>query len=114
MLSFVCDFTVLTDHKPLRSLFTKALADSKIQRWQVLLAEYGAKIEYRKRAHNIRADMLSRLRNESEPQIAVIDTEEWVDPLAICAMAEDEDNEDYHFIRGVLCSARPPRQNIIP
>ena len=55
------DFTVYTDHKPLKSLFTKEMANTKIQRWAVLLAEYGAKIEYRQGRNNIRADMLSRI-----------------------------------------------------
>ena len=32
-------FTVYTDHKPLTCLFTK---DTKIQRWEGLLAEFGA------------------------------------------------------------------------
>ena len=63
------EFKVVTDHKPLRSIFTGMMRNTTIQRWAVLLAEYGAKIEYRKGANNIRADMLSRLRppvDESE------------------------------------------------
>ena len=59
------EFTVYTDHKPLRSLFTKEMANTKIQRWAILLAEYGAKIEYRKGSENIRADMLSRIEGEA-------------------------------------------------
>ena len=38
------DFTVYTDHKPLTCLFTRQLNNTKVQRWAVLLAEYGAKI----------------------------------------------------------------------
>ena len=80
-------FEVLTDHKPLLSLFTKEMNNTKIQRWGVLLAEYGASIKYRKGKNNIRADMLSRLRNEGDEcteceDIAIIDTEEYVDPQA--------------------------------
>ena len=41
------EFTVYTDHKPLTSLFTKEMQNTKIQRWAVLLSEYGAKIQYR-------------------------------------------------------------------
>jgi hypothetical protein len=41
------EFTVFTDHKPLLSLFTKEMANTKIQRWAVLLAEYNARIKYR-------------------------------------------------------------------
>ena len=59
------EFTVYTDHKPLKSLFTKQMDNTKIQRWAVLLAEYGAKIEYRKGCDNVRADMLSRITSSS-------------------------------------------------
>lgn len=74
-------FTVYTDHRPLRGLFTKALNSTKVQRWGVLLAEYGAKIEYRQGKHNIRADMLSRIKPVEE--VAILDVGEWVDPAAI-------------------------------
>ena len=67
----------------LKSLFTKEMNNTKIQRWGVLLAEYGATIEYRKGKNNIRADMLSRIRHDTNEHAAVIDTEEWVDPQAI-------------------------------
>jgi transposase InsO family protein len=72
------EVTVFTDHKPLTSLFTKEMINTKIQRWAVLLAEYGAKIRYRKGKNNIRADMLSRIKSFD---VATIDTE-WVDPDA--------------------------------
>ena len=132
-------FTVYTDHRPLRGLFTQAMNSTKIQRWGVLLAEYGAKIEYRQGKHNIRADMLSRIRPVEE--VAVIDTGEWVDPAAIpeqdvCellplihdsldleiiqreqrdeypdlwAKGEDPEEEEYDIIRGGLYSTRHPR-----
>ena len=35
----LAEFTVYTDHKLLKSLFTKEMANTKIQRWAVLLAE---------------------------------------------------------------------------
>ena len=66
------DFTVYTDHKPLRSLFTKEMNNTKIQRWAILLAEYGAKIEYRKGSENIRADMLSRIEGEAAEREEVL------------------------------------------
>lgn len=81
-------FTVLTDHKPLASLFTKQMNNTKIQRWAVLLAEYGAKIEYRKGTNNIRADMLSRIRPPLN-EIGVLDTKEW----ANAGFPEDEIQE---------------------
>ena len=77
-------FTIYTDHKPLKSLFTAEMQNTKIQRWAVLLAEYGANIEYRKGKNNIRADMLSRIKPVEVDlmEVGVIDTEEWVDPDA--------------------------------
>lgn len=59
------EFTVYTDHKPLKSLFSKQMNNTKIQRWAVLLAEYGAKIEYREGRNNVRADMLSRITSSA-------------------------------------------------
>jgi hypothetical protein len=56
-------FTAYTDHKPLRSLFTKDFQSTKIQRWAVLLDKYGVSIEYIKGKNNVKADMLSRLTN---------------------------------------------------
>ena len=56
------EFTIYTDHKPLKSLFTAEMNNTRIQRWAILLAEYGAKIEYCKGVFNVKADMVSRLR----------------------------------------------------
>ena len=58
------DFVIYTDHKPLKSLFLQEQKNTRIQRWAVLLAEYGAPIEYRKGSNNIRADMLSRIHQD--------------------------------------------------
>ena len=74
------EFVVYTDHRPLKSLFTKEFQNTHIQGWAVLLAEYGCKIEYRKGAHNIRADMLSRIEPPITPTVSVIDCDDWVDP----------------------------------
>jgi hypothetical protein len=121
-------FTVYTDHKPLSSLFTKEFNNTKIQRWGVLLAEYGAKIEYRRGKNNIRAH-----------EVAVIDTDDWIDPDAYpdnvadqrlpiiydginleavrLAQAEEfpdqirssqEEDADYAMINGVLYSNKLP------
>ena len=71
------EFKVLTDHKPLLCLFTKEMVNTKIQRWAVLMAEFGAKVEYRKGKNNVRADMLSRITGQSEMAVFEAD-EEWV------------------------------------
>ena len=57
------------------------MQNTKIQRWGVLLAEFGAQIKYRKGKNNIRADMLSRIPPRHE--VATIDCDQWVDPAAI-------------------------------
>ena len=134
------EFVVYTDHKPLKSLFTRELNNTKIQIWGVLLAEYGATIEYRTGKNNIRADMLSRIRHPQVEGVAIIDVDDWIDPLAIpeedmaeslpllhdgldlAAIAaaqreelpdlyrqgEDEEDDDYQVIKGVLYSTVPP------
>ena len=71
------DLTCYTDHKPLLSLFTKQMKNTKIQRWGILFEEFGAKIKYRPGPNNVRADMLSRIITD---EVAVIDmSSEWVD-----------------------------------
>ena len=54
-------FTVMTDHKPLKYLFSSKFANAKIQRWAILLAEYGCDICFLKGSENRVADSLSRL-----------------------------------------------------
>jgi transposase InsO family protein len=77
------DFTVFTDHKPLKSLFTKEIRNPTLQRWAVLLQDYSAKIKYHEGKRNIRADTLSRIKPQNV-QIDVIDSSlQWVDPEAI-------------------------------
>ena len=70
---YCSEFTIYTDHKPLKALFLSEVKNTKIQRSAVLIAEYGAPIEYRKGAHNIRADMMSRILDPT-PEISLVDT----------------------------------------
>ena len=57
------DITVYTDHKPLKHLFTSEMKNPRIQRWAIILGEYGCQIEYISGPQNVAADMLSRLHN---------------------------------------------------
>ena len=136
------DFTVYTDHKPLTSLFTKEMQSTKIQRWAVLLSEYGATIQYPKGKNNIRADMLSHIHPETG--IHTIDCDDWVDPTAIpeqdtadvlplvydgldleevskaqhkefpdILQSLTEDSDDYTLIKGRLFSISLPSPNSV-
>ena len=70
--------TVYTDHKPLLCFFIGEIDNTKIQRWAVLLAEFAATIKYRPGQNNVRADMLSRIK---QLPMAVLDVQaEWVAP----------------------------------
>ena len=81
--------TLYTDHKPLLSLFTKDLDNTKIQRWAVMIAEYGVRIKYRPGQNNVRADMLSRIPPHPKAEMAVLDaTEEWVSLEDVQAAAQ--------------------------
>jgi len=40
-------FIVYTDHKPLRSLFTSQMKNTRVQRWAILLDQYRRDIQYR-------------------------------------------------------------------
>ena len=40
-------FTVYTDHKPLRSLFTAEMKNPRIQRWAIILEEYACTFKYK-------------------------------------------------------------------
>ena len=88
---FGSQFHVYTNQKPLLSLYTKALNNTKIQRWGIFLAEFGAAISYRSGRHNIRADVLSRIKHTANNNVAVIDTEDIFDPKL---MTNDDDITD--------------------
>ena len=61
------DVTCYTDHKPLKSLFTAEMKNTRIQRWAILIDEYQVKIKYKRGIHNVRADALSRIRIKPTP-----------------------------------------------
>ena len=59
-------FTILSDHKPLRHLFSESrpippMASARIQRWALTLSAYDYAIEYRPGDKHSNADVLSRL-----------------------------------------------------
>lgn len=128
------EFEILMDHKPLKCLFQGEMATTKIQRWGVLIAEFGAPIRYKEGRKNVRADMLSRIR---PMEVDAVDTANWIEPQADevewtlplqfdgidpknlvrvqktefpnhWQEAQDEDNEDYEVRESILYSCRRP------
>ena len=73
-------FEIITDHKPLKSLFCQGIANSKIQRWAVQISEFNAPIRYKCGRDNARADMLSRAKIPEQLPILTI---EWSLPLEL-------------------------------
>lgn len=71
------EFEILTDHKPLRALFLSEMANTRVQRWAVLIAEFGAPIKYREGKKNIHADLMSRIIPQ---EVDVIDTASYIEP----------------------------------
>ena len=131
---------VYTDHKPLLSLFTEQMKNTKIQRWAILLAEFKVKINYIKGENNFKADFLSRLRHEQMPEtdIFLVDARlehypeggakiEHVPAMAVLEMdgidmkelinkqkqhltADQYADPDAMDLNGVLCSIKPPNK----
>ena len=58
--------SVMTDHKPLTSLFTNTLPPGRLGRWALLVQEFGLKIFYNPGVLNSVPDALSRNTNLTE------------------------------------------------
>lgn len=80
-------FEIITDHKPLKSLFANEIANSKIQRWAVQISEFGAPIRYRCGKDNARADLMSRLKIPDKLSVLSI---EWEFPLEFDNIKKDD------------------------
>lgn len=61
--------TVITDHQPLVSLFTRTLPPGRLGRWALLIQEFGIKIKYKPGCLNYVPDALSRYPIEAEETI---------------------------------------------
>jgi hypothetical protein len=80
--------TIITDHKPLLSLFGNQkgipmMAAARIKRWALQLASFSYNLQFRSSAHNANADALSRL--------PLPDTESAVDDLQVLAVSRWEE-----------------------
>eukprot|EP00873_Tetraselmis_striata_P020841 jgi/Tetstr1/441105/TSEL_029373.t1 len=60
-------FVVVTDHRPLEWLMNTAQLRGKLARWAMRLSEYDFVVRYRKGAHHVNADCLSRGPVEGDP-----------------------------------------------
>ena len=97
-------FTVVTDHKPLKYLFTSEMKNARIQRWAVVLSEYGCDIEYVSGTKNVVADMLSRL-GPDDVETDDVETSESpsVGPANYAGqIREDVDEHDIQVPAGVM------------
>ena len=130
-----------TDHKPLLCLFTQQMRNTKIQRWSILLSEFRVKISYIKGENNVKADFLSRLRQDvgEDLGINVVDAEHSIhypkplpyeedaalevlrfDDIPTAELRQQQasnipvDERESQFnvnLGGVICSIRPPSEN---
>ena len=81
-------FTIVTDHKPLLTLFGEdkqvpGIASPNIQKWALILRAYEYSIEYRQRKQQMNADCCSRL---------LLPTTESADPEERNLMTEELEN----------------------
>ena len=76
----------------MRSLFTAEMKNVRLQRWAIMLEEYGCQIEYKKGSQNIPADMLSRIiPGEPSKCTAAVDV---LDNLPTWKTRQTTDDED--------------------
>ena len=61
------EFTIRTDHKPLKYLLESPMQNKKIQLWALGIAGYNCKIEYVAGTDNSCADLLSRVPKDALP-----------------------------------------------
>ncbi|GJQ86387.1 hypothetical protein Trydic_g8477, partial [Trypoxylus dichotomus] len=59
-------FLILSDHRPLKYLFSVKDPSSRLLRWRLAIEEYNYEIDYRARKKNQHADSLGRIQLESQ------------------------------------------------
>ena len=64
-----CHFSLVTEHKPLLTLFNEQQASARIQRWALTLSAYEYTLSCKSTTEHANADGLSRLPLSDSPQI---------------------------------------------
>ena len=86
-------FAIHSDHKPLSNLFTAEMKNARVQRWAIVLSEYGGDIQY-ETGKTQKADMLSRVKANLENDGLDLDTiQEMVDVFEVNGIDTDEPQE---------------------
>ena len=120
-------FRIFTDHKPLKAMFMGEVKNTKVERWAMLISEYGAPIEYIKGSNNVRADFLSCLPPPELSSVCDIDwaptgvnyydghlSADGIDPgLFKAAQAKAfldlvGGNDEFVMYEGYVCTTRRP------
>ena len=91
-------FTIMTDHKPLKWLFSLKEPNSKLMRWRMKLEEYDYTIEYKKGSNN-NADALSRIEInpidiDNQSIANNVDETEWAEQGENLHKTENDDSKD--------------------
>ena len=81
---------VHSDHRPLIWLLTTSNANSRIARWQLLVAEFDVKVEYISGKENKVADCLSRLRHHEDSLEGNDNYNELLKDENICVVTEEK------------------------
>ena len=83
-------FTIHSDHRPLPTLFTGEMKNARVQRWAIMLSEYGGDIQY-ETGKTQKADMLSRVTANLENDGLDLDAiQEIVDVFEVNGIDTDE------------------------
>lgn len=86
-------FTIHSDHKPLSTLFTSEMKNARVQRWAMMLSEYGGDIQY-ETGKTQKADLLSRVKYNPDDDAFDLDLiHELLEDVQIEVIDSDETQE---------------------
>nr|GEU86952.1 reverse transcriptase domain-containing protein [Tanacetum cinerariifolium] len=101
---------VYTDHSTLKYLFSKHDAKPRLIRWVLLLKGFNIEIKDKKRAENLAADHLSRLKNQNIGILTKIAYEFPNDHLIVLKTTPDNDEPWYaDYVNYIVGKLLPPK-----